>query len=70
MAKKLTVETNRHPNCDGSSWGWIEGCSKNICWSNNKKFNKEKAIQLVKRYNRMFVDSVQRSHNSNKHNKE
>lgn len=49
---KLEIFTNRHPNCYGTSWGWIEGCSLNICWSNkNNRFNREKAEELVRRYN-------------------
>jgi len=52
IRSKLTVKTNAHPNCDGTSWGWIEGCSKNIVWSNeNNKFNKAKADELVSQYN-------------------
>lgn len=52
IRSKLTVKTNAHPNCDGTSWGWIEGCSKNIVWSNeNSKFNKAKADELVSQYN-------------------
>ena len=50
---KLSVHTNRHPNCDRTDWGWIEGCTKNICWSDNKKFNKEAAYELVSRWNKM-----------------
>lgn len=49
---KLTVKTNAHPNCDGTALGWIEGCSLNICWSNeNGKFDKKKADELVRSYN-------------------
>lgn len=53
IAKKLKVKTNAHRNCDGTPWGWIEGCSKNICWSNNNKFNYEKAEELVNKFNEM-----------------
>jgi len=53
IRSKLEVKTNAHPNCDGTRWGWIEGCSKNIVWSNeNSKFNKDKADKLVSDYNR------------------
>lgn len=24
---------NRHPNCNGTPWGWIEGPAGNMCWS-------------------------------------
>lgn len=52
IRSKLTVKTNAHPNCDGTSWGWIEGCSLNICWSDeNSKFDKKKADELVRSYN-------------------
>jgi hypothetical protein len=48
----LEVHTNRHPNTDGTAWGWIEGCTLNICWSDNKKFARDKAIELVNAWNR------------------
>ena len=52
IAKRLKVKTNRHPNTDGTEWGWVEGCTKNIVWSNNSsKFNKEKAMDLVSSFN-------------------
>ena len=49
--RKLSAHRNRHPNCDGTGWGWIEGCTLNICWSNNNDFNEQKAYALVHRYN-------------------
>ena len=49
---KLVIKKNAHPNCDGTAWGWIEGCSLNICWSDeNSRFNRQKAEELVSRYN-------------------
>jgi len=52
IADKLSLKTNRHPNTDGTEWGWIEGCTKNICWSNcTSKFNREKASKLVAEFN-------------------
>lgn len=52
IADKLKLKTNRHLNTDGTEWGWIEGCSKNICWSNNtSKFNRDKAAKLVADFN-------------------
>ena len=52
IAEKLKIKTNRHPNTDGTAWGWIEGCTKNICWSDsNSKFNRQKAAELVSSYN-------------------
>lgn len=43
--------TNRHHNSDGTSWGWIDGCTLNICWSNNSNFNHVKARKLVNDWN-------------------
>lgn len=51
ISKKLKIHTNRHPNTDGTAWGWIDGCDKNIVWSNNKEFNYDKASKFVKEYN-------------------
>jgi hypothetical protein len=52
IRKKLIIKQNAHPNCDGTAWGWIEGCTLNICWSDeNTRFNREKAEKLVSQYN-------------------
>jgi hypothetical protein len=48
----LEVHTNRHPNTNGTAWGWIDGCTLNICWSDDKKFTREKATELVNNWNR------------------
>ena len=48
---KLEVHTNRHPNTDGTSWGWIEGCTLNICWGNDSNFDYGKASELVNDWN-------------------
>lgn len=48
----LKVHTNRHPNTDGTAWGWIEGCTLNICWGDDEKFTRDKAIELVNAWNR------------------
>jgi hypothetical protein len=53
-SKHLSVHTNRHPNCDGTLWGWIDGCYKNIVWANNKSFDKAAADALVTQYNALF----------------
>jgi hypothetical protein len=46
------VATNRHPNTDGTSWGWIEGAPGNVCWSNSSSaFNREKAVKAVAEHN-------------------
>jgi hypothetical protein len=49
---RLSICTNRHPNCDGTLWGWIEGCTNNVCWSNNKNFNYDAARKFVDDWNR------------------
>lgn len=43
------VKKNRHPNTDGSSWGWIDGAPGNVCWSNSDTFNSSAAYEAVKR---------------------
>lgn len=50
---KISVHTNNHPNCDGSSWGWLEGCSKFVCWSNksSSRFTKKDADELANKWN-------------------
>jgi len=50
-SKKLSIYKNRHPNTNGSSWGWIEGCSKDVFWSNDNEFDYEKASEFVKNHN-------------------
>ena len=57
--KKLSVYRNRHTNCDGTAWGWIEGCTLNICWSNNKQFNEQRARELAHRYNALPNDQAE-----------
>lgn len=47
----LSLHTNRHRNVGGSKWGWIEGCDRNICWSNNKPFDYKAAREYVEAYN-------------------
>ena len=49
---KISVHTNRHTETSGEAWGWIEGCTLNICWSDKKDFNKERASALVNAWNR------------------
>uniref|UniRef100_A0A6M3JM77 Uncharacterized protein n=1 Tax=viral metagenome TaxID=1070528 RepID=A0A6M3JM77_9ZZZZ len=56
--RKLSVHTNRHPNTDGSSWGWIEGCTLNVCWSNNSRFTRKDAGAFVFEYNKSFKPTV------------
>jgi len=49
----ISVHTNSHPNVDGSSWGWLEGCSKHVCWSNSSRsrFTKKDAYELANKWN-------------------
>ena len=47
----LEVHTNRHPNTNGTRWGWVSGCTLNICWSNDNNFNEKEAEELVNRWN-------------------
>lgn len=49
---KLSIHVNRHPNINGTSWGWIDGCTKNIVWSDDKKFNHRAASDLVEAWNK------------------
>ena len=51
--RRWEVKTNRHPNCDGTSWGWIEGSDSNICWSNERhsKLTREDARRLADEHN-------------------
>lgn len=49
--RKLVMHTNRHPNCDGSLWGWVEGCTSNICWSDNRPFNRAACSKVISEYN-------------------
>jgi len=48
---RLSVHTNSHSNCNGTSWGWIEGCTKNICWSNDSSFNHAAAVKFTEEHN-------------------
>ena len=51
------VATNRHPNTDGTSWGWIEGAPGHVCWSNSgRSFNRENAGKVVAEHNRWLEE--------------
>jgi hypothetical protein len=51
------VATNRHTNCDGTAWGWIEGAPGHVCWTNEtKKFDREKAGAVVAEHNRWLEE--------------
>ena len=48
----LSTHTNRHTTQYGNSWGWIEGCTLNICWSNDSNlFNSKMASDLCTAWN-------------------
>jgi hypothetical protein len=48
---KLSMFRNRHSSCDGTSWGWIEGCDSHVCWADNKNFGSKQARELVNKWN-------------------
>ena len=52
VAKKLTICISHHPNCDGAAWDWIEGCTKNVIWSDSCIwFDYKRATDFVRDYN-------------------
>ena len=54
--RRLSKHTNRHPATSGDSWGWIEGCTLNICWSNeNDIFTSKDASDFVEEYNKQTL---------------
>lgn len=58
-ADQLTVYTNKHPNTNGSLWGWIEGCTSNVCWSNDSPFDEKAAREYVSSYNTLKNEDVE-----------
>jgi len=52
MKKYLRVFRNRHPNCDGTPWGWVEDEQERsiVTWSGVKAEMVAKV--LVDRYNK------------------
>lgn len=48
---KISVHTNRHPNTNGTAWGWVNGCTKNIVWSDDHSFDYIKAAELAYGWN-------------------
>src|SRR5688500_10258470 len=55
-AASWRVATNRHPSADGTAWGWIDGAPGNVCWSDNKRFNRAAAGEMVKAHNQWLED--------------
>lgn len=47
------VATNRHPNTDGTSWGWIDGSHPVVYWSNEdrSKLKRAEAGKMVAEHN-------------------
>lgn len=41
------VAKNRHPNLSGRDWGWIEGAPGNVFWSDDERFNRQAAYEVV-----------------------
>ncbi len=43
------IAKNRHPNTDGTDWGWIDGTAPAVFWSNERGSNmtREQAGSLV-----------------------
>jgi hypothetical protein len=54
--REWRVATNRHPCTGGAAWGWIEGAPGNVCWSNEKNFNREAAGQMVAAHSQWLED--------------
>ncbi|OZI59907.1 hypothetical protein [Bordetella genomosp. 11] len=48
--------TNRHTNTDGTSWGWIDGATGHVCWSDNERFNRAAASAAVTAHNKWLED--------------
>jgi hypothetical protein len=46
------IAKNRHPNTDGTDWGWIDGTAPNVFWSNERGSNmtREQAGKLVEEH--------------------
>lgn len=53
VAKRLSMHRNRHTTCDGNSWGWIEGCEKHVCWSDDfrSRLTSKQARELIEKWN-------------------
>jgi len=48
--RKMSIHTNRHSSTDGTDWGWIDGCTTNICWADNTSFNRVAAAKFIREY--------------------
>ena len=52
IEERLNVVTNTTESKKGYEWGWIEGCKGMPYWSEETKFNKDEATNLVIKYNK------------------
>lgn len=49
--------TNRHPSTDGTSWGWIEGATGNVCWgSSGASLSEDQAHAACMEHNKWLDD--------------
>ena len=51
---KISVHTSSDLTHNRSSWGWLEGCSKHVCWSSTSgsRFTKKDADELANKWNK------------------
>jgi len=54
--REWRVATNRHPSTGGSAWGWIEGAPGNVCWSNDRVFDRAAAVEMVAAHSQWLED--------------
>lgn len=47
---------NKHPNTNGTDWGWIEGPAGDTTWSDDKAFNREAAARVVSLHNQWLEE--------------
>ena len=40
---KWKAKTNRHPECSGEAWGWIDGPVENWCWTDRRAHSRADA---------------------------
>lgn len=50
------VASNRHRTLHGNDWGWIEGAPGNVCWSNDERFNRAAAGEMVTAHAKWLED--------------
>jgi hypothetical protein len=49
--KPWRVARNRHPNTNGTDWGWIDGAGGDDTWSDDKPFNRRAAEFVASLHN-------------------